>query len=258
MAILNLPMDQIGLFIFVLVRVGAIVFSIPFLGSRNVPVLLKSSLAVAVAVMVVPQLKLSAPVLDENAFRLVIGLAGEVAMGLIIGLMFQLLISGIQLAGEIAGFQMGIALANVMDPTSSQQIPILSQFLNLFAMLMFLVFNMHHYFLKVLAESFNLIPPLAIQIDQALLPLVIQNAAHMFVVAIQLGAPVIVGLLLSSVALALIARTVPQVQIFVVAMPLKILLGLVFMAISLPFCTNYLFEVYREFGGMLISLLNFF
>lgn len=258
MATFNLPMDQIGLFVFILIRIGAILFTIPFLGSRNVPMLVKSSLAVAMTLMVMPQLDIAAPILDENPLRLVIGLAGEAAMGLIIGMMFQLLISGVQQAGEAAGFQMGIALANVMDPTSSQQIPLLSQFLNLLAMLLFLVLDMHHYFIKVLAGSFHLIRPLDVHFGEPLLPLMLQNAARMFVIALQIGAPVIIGLLLTSVALALTARTVPQVQIFIVAMPLKVLLGLIFVAISIPFCSAYLVKLFHGFGEMLISLLYYF
>lgn len=258
MAVFNLPLDRIELFVFVLVRVGAILFSIPFLGSRNVPLLVKSSLAVAVALMVVPQLNVATPALDQNPVRLVLGLAGEAAMGLIIGLMFQLFITGIQLAGQTAGFQMGIALANVMDPASSQQIPLLSQFYNILAMLLFLVLDIHHYFIKVLAGSFQLVQPLAVQFNQPLLALVMQNAAGMFVVSLQIGAPVIIGLLLASVALALTARTVPQVQIFIVAMPLKVALGLIFVAISIPFCSTYLVNAFQIFGEMLLSLPNYF
>lgn len=258
MATFNLPMDQIGQFVFVIVRIGAILFSTPFFSSRNVPMLVKSSLTLGMAIVVVPQLKVPAPSLMGDPFLLVTGLLGEVAMGLIIGLIFQLLISGIQLAGELTGFQMGIALANVMDPTSSVQIPILSQFMNLFALLTFFVLNMHHYFIKVLARSFEIIPPFSTQINNNLMALVMNNAANLFLVAIQFGAPVMVGLLLSSVALALTARTVPQVQIFVVAMPLKVLLGLIFTAISLPFCSAYLFKSYNHLAQTIISILTLF
>lgn len=258
MAIFNLPLDQIQLFSFVLVRVAAILFTIPFLDSRNVPILVKSGLAVAVSVLIVPRLTVEVPLLMNSPFGLLFGLLGEAAIGVTIGLAFQLVVVGVLLAGQLAGFQMGIAIANVMDPASSLQIPVLSQFLNLFAMMVFMAMNAHFYFIQVLADAFNLIPPLGINIDNGLLDLVMKLMANAFVLAIKIGAPVTVALLLSSVALGLVARTVPQMQIFIVAMPVKILVGFLFLSLSMPFCTTHLYSVFDEFGRTLFSIIRMF
>ena len=106
----RLPLDQIQLFTFVLVRVAAILFTIPFLASHNVPSLVKAGLAVAVSVLIMPSLSIDQPVFISNPAGLVFGLLGEVAIGVSIGLAFQLVIAGVLLAGQLAGFQMGIAM----------------------------------------------------------------------------------------------------------------------------------------------------
>ncbi|MGD9008308.1 MAG: flagellar biosynthetic protein FliR, partial [Desulfobacteraceae bacterium] len=135
---LSFPMDQMVLLFFIMIRVSAIMFTLPFLDARNVPVLLKAGLVLAVSWMLMPQLNLTPPVLPSSPVAFGIGIASEVGIGLIIGLAVQLLFVGIQLAGQMAGFQMGLAIANVVDPVSSMQIPMLSQFLYLFSMVLFL------------------------------------------------------------------------------------------------------------------------
>ncbi|MDA8138538.1 MAG: flagellar biosynthetic protein FliR [Desulfobacteraceae bacterium] len=258
MLLLNLPLDQLQAFIFVLVRVGAILFSIPFLEARNVPSLLKATLALAVSLMLMPQLQLREVSLIDSPWTLAGGLVGEALVGIMIGLVVQLLFSGVQLAGQLAGFQMGIAIANVVDPSSSLQIPVLAQFLNLFALLIFFAIDAHFYFIKGLVESFSLIPPLGVHFKGEVLDLLIKMMANVFISSLQLGAPVMAALLLTNVALGFTARTVPQMQIFVVAMPLQIILGLIFLGLSLPFIKAALQISFNAFDNSLIDLIKLF
>jgi flagellar biosynthesis protein FliR len=181
---------------------------------------------------------------------------GEIAIGLLIGLAMHTIFSGVQLAGQIAGFQMGISIANVMDPTTSLQIPILAQFANLFGVLIFLSTNMHHWFFRAMAESFALIPPLGYQFNGSLFEPIMGLTANIFVVAVKVAAPVMSALLLSSAALGLLARTVPQMNIFIVAMPLKILIGLFFLGLELPFLASYLGDIFSALGRDIILLIK--
>jgi flagellar biosynthetic protein FliR len=256
MLLFNLPMDQIQLFLFVLVRVGAVLFSIPFLEARNIPVLVKVSLAMAFSMMIMPQLTVVVPDLIGDPFALALGVASEAAIGMIIGLTVQLLFAGVQLAGQLAGFQMGFAIANVVDPASSLQIPILSQFLNLFALMIFFSVNAHYYFIKALMDAFELIPPMGAHFDARLVELIVGMAGNIFVVAIKVGAPVIIALLLANVALGLTARTVPQMQIFMVAMPLQIALGLIFLSFSLPFVAAFMEGACKGLGTTIIGIIR--
>jgi flagellar biosynthetic protein FliR len=251
-------MDQMVLLFFIMVRVSAILFTLPFLDARNVPVLLKAGLALAVSWMMMPQLSITPPQLPSTPVAFGIGIASEVGIGLIIGLAVQLLFVGVQLAGQMAGFQMGFAIANVVDPVSSLQIPMLSQFLYLFSMVLFLSLDLHHHFLIALMEAFERIPLWGASYDENLFELIMKMASGCFVVAVKIGAPVMAALLLTSVALGLIARTVPQMQIFIVAMPLKIILGLVFLGLSIPFCVNFLQRAFVTLGETVRAMTGLF
>lgn len=256
MALLNFPLDQVLVFFFVLVRVAAILFVIPFFESRNVPVLVKVGLAVSVTWLLLPRINIVPPNQLSTPVTFVLGMASEIAIGMIIGFVVHLLFAGVQLAGQIAGFQMGFAIANVVDPASSLQIPMLAQFLNVFAMMIFLSLDIHYYFIQALVDGFELIPIWGAHFTPNLFEFMMKTAASTFVIGVQLGAPVMVALLLTSVALGLIARTVPQMQIFIVAMPLKIILGLIFLGISLPYCSEFLKNAFVAMGAAIQGLLR--
>lgn len=253
---LSFPLEQIVLFLFVLVRVAAILFVIPFFESRSVPVLVKMGLAVSVTWLLLPQIDATLPPMSNAPIALIIGVGSEIAIGLLIGLMVQLIFAGVQLAGQMAGFQMGFAIANVVDPASSLQIPMLSQFLNLFAFMMFLTLNIHYYFIKALVDGFNTIPFWQANFDGNLYGFIMQTTASAFIIAVQIGAPVMVALLLTSVALGLVARTVPQMQIFIVAMPVKILMGLLFLGFSLPYIMGFLKTAFQNLGQSIQGLMH--
>ena len=151
---------------------------------------------------------------------------------------------------------MGMALANVMDPSSSQQVPLLAQFTNLFALLIFIAINAHHWFIKALTHSFQMVPPLNVNFSGSLMEHLIKMSGNMFVIGIQVGAPVIAALLITSVAFGLIARTVPQMNVFIVAMPLKIGVGLLFLGFSLPYFSTFLKEIFGGLGQNIIFVLK--
>ena len=255
---LSFPIEQVQLFIFVLVRVAAILFSIPFLDARAIPMMIKAGLAVAATVMVLPNLNLTAPPLIGTPLAFALGMVGEVAIGLIIGLAAQLVFTGIQLAGQMGGFQMGFAIANVVDPASSLQIPVLAQFLNLFALMVFLGLDIHHHFIRAMADGFVRIPLWGAHFEGDLFRLVMQLVANAFVIAVKVGAPVMVAMLLTSVALGLMARTVPQMQIFIVAMPLKILLGMGFLLLSLPYLSTFMQGAFAALGRTVQGMMGLF
>ena len=230
--------------------------SIPVFDSKSIPLFFKIALALATSIVLFPMLKLeSLPVLT-NLFALGVSAAGEIFFGLIIGFSVKLIFAGIQLAGQLAGYQMGMALANVMDPSASQQVPILAQFNNLVGLLIFISINAHYWFIRALSHSFQLVPPLNINFSGSLIEHLMKMAGNMFVIGIQVGAPVIAALLITSVAFGLIARTVPQMNVFIVAMPLKIGVGLLFLGLSLPYFSSFLKKIFDGLGQNIILMIN--
>lgn len=255
MATLTVDLDQIQLFLLVFVRVAAILMTLPVFSGNAVPPPFKIGLALAVSLVLFPLLPpLPAPAV-VGPVALALGVAREIALGAGIGLVIKVFFAGVQLAGQTIGYQMGMAIANVMDPATAAQVPILAQFNNLIAVLIFLVINAHHWFIRALAESFHRIPLTGFGFGPAFFEQLIRISAEMFLVAVKIGAPVIVALLLTSVALGLVARTVPQMNIFIVAMPLKIVIGLIFLGICLPHMATFLRQLFVHMYGSVQALM---
>jgi len=213
---LNISLPQVQIFLLILVRVIAILLTAPIFNSRNIPVLFKVGLSFAVSLILFPILNLQDLPVRFDAIPLIIGIVSEILIGIIIGLSARMIFVGIQLAGQLVGFQMGLAMANIIDPATSEQVPLLAQLNNLIALLIFLAINAHYWFLRALVESFRLVPPFEFQFTNSLMEQLMTLAGNIFIIAVKVGAPLIVVLLLMSVAFGLAARTVPQMNIFFV------------------------------------------
>jgi flagellar biosynthetic protein FliR len=253
---ISIPLLQLQTFFLIFLRVAAILLSMPIINGNSIPILFKFGLALSASIVLFPLLDLKVFPILTNLSGFVVGAIGEILLGVIIGMAVNLIFIGLQIAGQLSGYQMGMALAEVIDPADGEQIPLLAQFFQIFAFLIFLTVNAHHWFLKALADSFHLVPPLGVKLSGSLIEQLMRIGGNMFVVAIQVGAPVITALLLTTIALGLVARTVPQMNVFFVAMPLKIMIGLLFVGFSLPYLSSFLNEVFRKLGEMIFVLLK--
>lgn len=256
MTIMTIPLAQLQAFLLVFLRVSAVLMAAPLLDSRNVPLVFKVGLALALSSAVYGVAPVRAAAYEDNLAAFFVGAAGELLLGAAMGLAVKLVFNGVQLAGQLAGFQMGFAIANVMDNVSAAQISIMAQLKNILAMLLFLSINAHHLVLRALAESFELAPVFTVQVSGSLVEHLMRLAGTMFVMGVKVGAPIMVSLLLTSVALGLMARTVPQMNIFIVAFPIKIAIGLLMMGISLPFIAALIQAAYGKMGQSLNALVR--
>jgi flagellar biosynthetic protein FliR len=253
---ISIPLLQLQAYFLIFLRVAAILMSMPIFNGNSIPILFKFGLALGTSLLLFPLLDLEAfpPLTDLGGFA--VGAVGEILLGAMIGMAVNLIFVGLQIAGQLSGYQMGMALAEVMDPADGEQIPLLAQFYQIFAFLIFLTVNAHHWFLKALAESFRLVPPFGFKLGGALIDQLMRMGGNMFVIAIKVGAPVIAALLLTSIALGLVARTVPQMNVFFVAMPLKIMIGLLWVGFSLPYLSSFLNAAFHRLGHMIFMLLR--
>jgi len=158
-----------------------------------------------------------------------------------------LLFMAFQFGGQIVGFQMGFAIVNVVDPQSQQQVSLIGSLEYTIAALLFLVLNGHHLLLMALARSFTIVPPLSVSPDVEVYGGLVRMTSQVFVIAVRIAAPAMAALLLTNVALSIIARTVPQMNIFIVGFPIGIAVGLASLAFSAPLLV-------RIFGQLLSQL----
>ena len=225
----------------------------PILGTRNVPVRVKGGLSLLIAFLVLPSVTLAVPPVE--ILPLALAMTGEILIGVLIGFAGSMIFSGIQLAGQLVGFQMGFSVANVYDPISSAQVSIMAQFLNLVAILIFFGVNGHHVFIYGIAESYRIVAPLDFHFSGELTRQLVVLSKDIFIIGVKTGAPVIAMLLMISIGFGLIARTVPQVNILIAGFPIKIGVGLIGMGLTLPAFALMMGDIFVKFGHKLKLLL---
>jgi flagellar biosynthetic protein FliR len=242
----------------IFLRIGGMIMTLPVFDGKSIPILFKAGLALAMSIVLLPVLNLGLTPVAVLSAVFGLGALGEILIGAIMGFSIKLLFAGVQLAGQLAGFQMGIGIANVFDPVTSAQVSVIGQFNNLLAMLIFLVINAHHAFLRGVAESFRIVPPLGTYVGAGPAGALIDAAGNLFIIAVQVGAPVIVALMLSNIALGIMARTVPQMNVFFVAAPANVVAGLLFIGFSIPFFWSYMSRAFRDVAVLIHTLLKTF
>jgi len=230
----NLTADNLEVFLLVLFRVGGFFVVAPFWGHTRIPRRVKAAISLVFALVLTP---LVAPSNFSTLTTLpqlaALGLR-ELVTGAIIGFAYSILFAGIHSAGQAAGMQMGFSIVNVIDPNTQDNVSLLGEFKFLILMLIFLLIDGHHLVLQSLFDSFRVVPLGSLSMASVVPEKLMRLSALNFVIAVKIAAPVIVTLLLTDVALGVVARTVPQMNIFIVGFPLKIGVGLLVLAASFP------------------------
>jgi flagellar biosynthesis protein FliR len=155
-------------------------------------------------------------------------------IGIVIGFAAKIIFSGIQFAGEMIGVQIGFSIVNVIDPISSAQVSVISEFQYIVALLIYLAVDAHHTFIIAIADSYRFVSPFAYHFSGTLMQHILVFSKELFVTAIKISAPVMAVLFFTNVALGVVARTVPQINIFIVGFPLQIAVGLTFLGLMSP------------------------
>lgn len=226
--------DKLETFLLVSFRAAGLFISAPIFSNRSVPSMIKAGLAIILAIVLVPAASQS-PITPVDSVWLLAALAGkEMLVGFIIGFCFSLLFIAIQMAGSLVGYQIGLTLANVLDPEAGNEVSIIGEFWAVVASLIFLSIDGHHAVISAFADSYKMVPVGVFNFAGSAGEYLIRLSAYAFTIAIKISAPVVITLFLTEVALGVVARTVPQTNIFIVGIPLKIGIGFLIIAISLP------------------------
>lgn len=220
--------------IFIFFRTLGVIITSPILGDRGFPATGKITLALCIAFLLTPVLNIEVPNPD-SIITLILIISREILIGVAIGSVVLFIFMGVQLAGSIMGFQMGMWLAEMVDPTFGIEIPVIAQFNYLFAMMLFLCVNGHLIVLNAVRQTFKLLPLGTFSISNSFMEQFIATGSSIFRVGFEIGAPIIGILLLISISLGLIARAIPEFDILMASIPLSIAVGLWLMAVSLPY-----------------------
>lgn len=223
----------------IMARVTGIMVMAPVFNNRSFPNMTKIGLSFFTALIIlltIPENGLAKQQNDLLSFALIV--AQEVLLGISIGFVLQLVFAAILTAGQVIDMQMGFGIVNVIDPMWGTQVPMTGLILQLLALLIFIIYDGHLLVVKVLAESFRIIPvgggPFSVAVSGELTEYMLRLFTGMFLTGIQLAMPIIGVILINDLALGIVARTVPQLNIFVVGIPLKIVVGVAFLWLILP------------------------
>lgn len=252
----ELPLFQVEKFVFVLVRVSSIFIAAPVLSSRAIPVHLKVGLALFLTMAMLPSVRVAPSSFPRSLPLLVMGLGSEVLLGAVIGLMARLMMTTVQITGQMVGFQMGFGIVMAIDPTTMEQQSVIATFLSMFGILIFLVTNGHHLFFRALAESFRIVAPFGFSASHPFVETLARTFQNVFVIALKMGAPLFAILLFTYTGLGIIAKTVPQINIFIAGFPLTISIGLLTLGVTLPYVAVLVRGVFGQLGHDIVIVLG--
>jgi flagellar biosynthetic protein FliR len=223
-------------FLLILVRISSFFIVAPLFSMRGVPVQFKIGLAALLSLLALSALPIGEPLpLDDYYIAMIIK---EFAVGIALGFTAALVLYTVQIAGAFIDFQMGFAMASVMDPQTGSQVPIIGHFKYILALLFLLTVDGHHLMLDGIMQSLETIPVESLSFGaefEDLAKFISDLFVEMFMIALQISLPIVGALFLVDVALGILAKTVPQLNIFAVGFPVKILAGFVLLMLSMPF-----------------------
>ncbi|MGE5329258.1 MAG: flagellar biosynthetic protein FliR [Deltaproteobacteria bacterium] len=225
---------KIEVFLLVLVRMSSLFIISPIFGRRNVPTIFKIGFALMVSIILINVVKLPLEVNLYGMYEFSIAIFKEFIIGLILGYIGFVILSAIYLAGQLIDTQIGFSIVSVIDPISNIQVPITATLYYGLTIVIFLTINGHHMLIDAIVRSFDVIPIGLAVFSQEMIPQLVQIMGMVFIIAFKISAPIIAAALICDVALGILSRTMPQMNIFFVGMPLKIVLGLAAIMITLP------------------------
>ncbi len=227
-------------FILVFARMASLVSFSPIIGSGSVPVPTKIGLSFLLSLIVYPIVARGFPAIPDQIVMFWVLMLREALIGMLVGVVSSLIFSAVQLSGQIFGMQIGFGIVNVMDPLSEEQTSLLGEFTFILAILLFLVMDGHHVFIRLIANSYSIVPMGSFRFTEPMGNELTHWLTRAFLIAFKIGAPMIFMLLLISVAMGIIARAVPQMNIFIVGLPINIFVGLFVMGASIMLLAYFL------------------
>lgn len=180
----------------------------------------------------------------------------EVMIGLLLGVVPKAFFAAIDFAGTVIGFQMGFSVANVVDPQTDTQVSIIASFQRVLATLLFVIVDGHHIFFEVITISYEKIPIAGFKFSPDKIEPLAQLTAAIFFNGLKLGAPLVVSLLFANIIMGIMARSVPNLNVFVVGYPFTIMFGLILLILSVPYMLKGMNNLINDIGPDVLNWIE--
>lgn len=242
-------------FFWPLSRILALIASAPVLGNPSVPLRIRIGLALAITLAVAPTLG-PLPQTDPGSGAGLLIMAQQISIGLAMGFAMRIVFAAVEMAGELIGLQMGLGFATFFDPQYGSQIPIIGRFLGLIATLAFLAIDGHLKMIALLSQSFIALPISTGGITAPGLSTLVHWGGEIFLASLRLSLPVLAALLITNLALGILTRAAPQLNIFAVGFPITLAVGLLALALSMPYFAPLLELMFQDGLQMMLKITN--
>ncbi|MCB1773463.1 MAG: flagellar biosynthetic protein FliR [Gammaproteobacteria bacterium] len=232
-------------FLWPLVRIAAMLMASPIFNIRQISARVRMALAVLITLLVQPLLP-AAPVVPVFSSEALLITLQQVGIGVALGFLMQMAFNALILGGQVMAFSMGLGFANMMDPANGVQVPVVSQFWLILAMLAFLLMNGHLVMIAAIVDTFTVLPVAVDGFGRAGIWEILSWASRMFAAGVLMALPVIVSLLLVNIGMGVVSRAAPQLNIFAIGFPITLMMGFLLMWITLP-------QVMTNFGRLVLE-----
>jgi flagellar biosynthesis protein FliR len=247
--------NDLQTFLLIFSRVVSVLWLLPVFSSRAVSVPFKAGVSLLIAYLLFDSFGVDRS-FSSDPYILFLFVMKEVFIGLAIGFSVRILFTAVNVAGEIISIQSGFSFARFMDPLSMTQVSVIEQLKNLLAMMLFLAMDAHHILIRAIVASFRDVPIGSVTIQQSFLQYLITASGRIFVTGFKIGAPIIVTLLFVEIALGMLSRMIPQINIFIEGVPLKILVTLIMFSFSLGVIVPVIVNMFRGMDGEILRLFR--
>lgn len=242
------------LFLLILVRMTGLFFITPIFSRRNIPNTIKIGLSLFCAIILVNIIQVD--LLNLSYFDLFLFIVRELLVGLIMGFISYLFFSSLYIAGQVIDMQIGFGMVNVLDPQSNTQVPIIGNLYYIIALFIFMIIDGHHWLLDALVRSYEYIPIGYFEFSDQFISQLIRIISQVFIIGFKISGPILAAIFLVDVLLGIFAKTIPQMNVFIVGMPLKILVGIAIIIITLPLFFSTLQYIFSNMYEEIFSFLK--
>ena len=233
-------------FILIFLRVSALIISSPIFGRKNVPNTIKICFCILLTYVIYTAYPNSPDIKYNGILEYALLCIKELLFGLVLGFVTTLLFSIVQTAGYMIDTQLGFGMASVLDVQSNLSVPITGNFLYIIMIITFFSVNGHLQLIQIIYATYRQIPAGAVNLNPAIAMTAVEVFAQAFVLAVNVAIPIIAAGLLSEVIMGFVIRTVPQMNMFVVGIPLKIILGFMILLLILPVYVSFTEVIFKH------------
>jgi len=244
------------LLLLIFVRIATAFFAAPVMGHTSIPALVKIFLGFIISYMVLLTIDKSTVKIEVSLWFLAANAAKEILSGLLLGFMLHIVFFGVSFAGSLIGFDLGLSMAETFNPMEEGQGNVIGELIYFAAILIFFLIDGHHYLIRGLVYSFSVIPIGKFTVTAPVLQLLTKYSSMVFIIAVKIASPIMVSFFLITIAEGIIARVIPQMQVFFVTQPLKIGIGLLFLTAVVPIYIYAIKGFLKGFEDNLFTLIK--